>query len=92
MTHRLTTLLSGDEELFLGEFDDLYKAVECAENDFLNHTIFRICEGENCLVGVRIGFKIREVFWRIPREEKIRGRDSWVMNLVDNVISKFKER
>ena len=86
--HRLTAIFSRDSEVFLGDYEDLYKAVDSAEVKYTEYNTFRICKNLNCLVGVRMG---PGVFWRIPREEK-RGRDSRVMDLLDDVISKFKHK
>jgi len=94
MLHRLTTIISGDEELLLGEYDDFYKAVECAEK-FKEYYTFRICEEDNCLVGIRMHPGDHAIFWRIPRNGETRnghtrGRDNRVMDILDRVISVFK--
>ena len=92
MVHRLTVILSGDEELFLGEYENFYEAIKVAQNDHLDHMVFRICEGENCIFGTRMAPAQTEMFWRIPREEgKQRGRDDRVMKVLDKVISVFKK-
>ena len=92
MVHRLTVILNGDEELFLGEYENFYDAIHIAEEENINHMVFRICEGENCIVGTRMGPGLKEVFWRIPRPENFRGRDSRVLSLLDDVISIFKKK
>lgn len=90
MVHRLTAILSGDEEIYLGEYENFYDAIHIAEIENIKHMVFRICEGENCIVGTRMAPGVQEVFWRIPREIN-RGRDNKVVSLLEAVISKFKK-
>ena len=85
-THRLSAIISQTEEKFLGDFDDFYKAIEAAEVTFKNYNGFRICNEKNCIVGTRMQGNGADVFWRIPRTEKERGRDRKVWKIFDKLF------
>lgn len=86
MKHKLKAIISGAEEIFLMDSDDLYILIEAAEKDYRQYDTFRICGNGHCLVGVRFYKEIGEVFWRTPRVEKVRGRDSKIMKFLDEKI------
>ena len=83
-THRLSVIISQTEEKFLGDYTNFYEAVEAAESTFREHNAFRISNGLKSIIGTRM--IASDVFWRIPRSKKTRGRDWKIWNVFNQIF------